>query len=184
MQRNAPLFLALLFIIAAFFKKRRDFVVRDEKTVLDGSETKIIRFPDITIKAPPKIGSGFIETTGLMCDCDGAPYTAPIIVNQVAFPLPPIPRFIYRPPNAVPNAAPELVQLSYIPFDLTNDFMFWHWGYVRAYRGSDGRIFLREGKSPSLDVIGADEYTMKNGKIYYGPNVYTRAQTGGAFGTT
>lgn len=174
MPRNSLFIVAFLIVIAALLKGRRNKVVLTDKTAIEKGRNIALRFPDTIIKGPPQVKKPFVETTGFMCDCDSGPYTAPIILNQVAFPLPPTPRFIYRPPNATPNSAPQLAQETYREFGLTNDFLFWHWGYAKAWRGSDGRIFLQSGSSPSLDVIGADEYKMKNGKIYYGPNVYTR----------
>lgn len=111
------------------------------------------------------------QSTGLMCACDRAPYTAPILVMDIDIPLAPTPGYVYHPPSTQAIAATP--SGSYHDFVISNSFTFWSGPPTNVWYASDGRIFLKSGRSNSLATIGTDEYTTDaQGNIHYGPYTY------------
>lgn len=128
----------------------------------------------------------FVQTTGLMCECDLAPYTAPVVVREIKIPAPPIPHYVYQPLSTQQIAAKP--PGTYAPFGLNSNLMLWgNRPYESGWIASDGRVFLKPkadgsaNHSWSANFIGTDEYYMDGSDIVYGPYRY-RARNDMIFG--
>jgi hypothetical protein len=149
-----------------------------------------------TIKAPvlPAYKKGpqfWQQTTGLMCACDIAPYSSPIVIREINIPAPPTPRFTF-PLAPIPQQAVYSPPMTYADFGMNESFILWgNRPYEKTWAGSDGRIFLRpkgvenrlnfdaggpEGGEPntsdSPNWIGTDEYYFEGKTLVYGPYRY------------
>lgn len=119
----------------------------------------------------------FTQTTGLMCECNTAPYTAPVVVREFAIPAPPVPHFVYQPQSIQQQAAHP--PGTYLHFGLNSNLMLWgNRPYQDGWLASDGRLFLTPkpdgsaNPSWSANFIGTDEYYMDGSDIIYGPYRY------------
>lgn len=124
----------------------------------------------------------FTQTTGLMCECNTAPYTAPVVVREIKIPKPPVPSYVYSPPSIQQSAAHP--PGTYRSFGLNSNLMLWgNRAYERGWLASDGRLFLTPkadgsaNPSWSSNFIGTDEYYMDGSDIVYGPFRYHRADS-------
>jgi hypothetical protein len=192
---NKPLFysgVGALILFALFLASRRfgiNVTLPGNISVTPATVDETVTLPQIKIPTLPKFHKGaeyWRQTTGLMCGCDAASYRSPITIRQISVPAPPIPHYVYAPPSIAQQA--EQMPLTYTTITITGDpadtwlgaYVYAFWGNrprAMVYKGSDGRIFLLNGKSDSAQIIGSDEYTKDAaGNIYYGPYVYTTGQ--------
>lgn len=125
----------------------------------------------------------FTQTTGLMCECDDAPYTAPVVVREIDIPAPPVPRYNYIPQSTQQMAIEP--PGTYQSFGLNSNLVLWgNRPYESGFLASDGRLFLTPkpdgsvNKSWSGNFIGTDEYYMVGTDIIYGPYRYKRVASG------
>lgn len=150
-------------------------------SLVEGGE-QTIELPDVEIPTLPGFKSGpsaWVQTTGLMCDCDDSDYSGPVVVQNITVPQIPGPRYVYQLPTSVASATVET--RTYREYGMDSTTLVWGdrpnetvWG------GSDGRIFLKPkglfGTQPNTSnsphFIGTNEYRMEGGKIYYGSLVY------------
>lgn len=196
MDRRTAAYLAIAALILWLLWRAGRFILLGEGggfNVLPSDE-QVNELPPLKIPALPPFKSGMMrQSTGLMCHCNAAPYTSPIVVREIAIPRPPVPRYVYQP-EPIQLLAQEI--RTYSDFGMNDQFAQWgNRGYEQVWRGSDGRIFLRPKVNPltlgpmpntsnSAMFIGTDEYYMDGGDIVYGPYRYRYRSTEVSMGWT
>ena len=175
---GAALILLLLFVYA------RKYGIRAVSGGYSVTPSKDVVISEEPLKLPALPGFKptfpfFIQTTGLMCECNKAPYTAPVVVREIDIPKPPIPHYNYIPPSTQQQAAKP--PGTYLPYGLNSNLMLWgDRPYQDGWLASDGRLFLRPkpdgspNPSWSANFIGTDECYMDGTDIVYGPFRYHR----------
>lgn len=184
-------FICLLCIIYLMRNRLMAVVVKSGGIDFLPSSVETVELPSVEVPRIPGFKPGpalWTQTTGLMCACDDKIYSAPVVVQEITIPAPPVPRFVYQP-----EPVQEIAQqppMTYTTFGMDSSFAIWgDRSPEQVYRGSDGRIFLR----PKYDIwgkpqpnvsnnplfIGTDEYSMDaDGTIHYGPYTYKPMQLG------
>lgn len=176
---SAALILLLLFFYARKYGVRMvsgGYSVQPSKDVVISEEPlKLPALPGFKPSFP-----FYTQTTGLMCECDSAPFTAPVVVRELSIPTPPIPHYAYTPPTIQQMALQPA--RTYLPFGLNSNLVIWgDRPYQDGWFGSDGRLFLRPKPDGSANIswsgqlIGTDEYYMDGSDIVYGPYRYHRS---------
>lgn len=187
MDRRLALAFFAAVLLLLWLGRDRLFLFKEKRggfEYKEGEETAV-ELPGVVVPYLPPFRRGpafWQQTTGLICSCEHRSYVSPIVVRQVTIPLPPLPRYVNipRPTHEIASSIP----LTYTTRRMRSDYTVWA-GREEAdvWEGSDGRIFLQPKRgiwgqeepnvSTSNLFIGTNEYTFTNGRIFYGPYVYS-----------
>lgn len=185
LNKRAALFggAALIMLLLFFYARKYGIRAVSGGYTITPSKDVIISEQPIKLPALPGFKTSFpffTQTTGLMCECDAAPYTAPVIVHDVSIPTPPIPHYVYQAPATQQIAMKPIG--TYQSMGLSASLVMWgNRPYESGWLADDGRLFLKPkddgsaNKSWSPNFIGTDEYYMDGTDIVYGPYRYKRS---------